>query len=292
MPFLLKTHSVSYSYSANLYYNTFSKPNEKSTQTDWIAYAPVFDDEGIAGTTAVTQKLYADYTMNSFDKSVATRSLLSNGMYVSPLPGSLSEVETIFKLFEDNGKKAAMKTHQQANEQSAKSGEISEARIVHFATHGFVNATKPELSGIFLAQDTSSAFSDYEDIYGNIAQQNDGILYQSEIYNLKLNAELTVLSACETGLGKIAEGEGVIGLSRALLYAGSRNLVVSLWQVSDESTQKLMVCFYENLLADKNFGKVNPIFYAKHLQNSKLALISEGKYAHPFYWSPFILIGR
>ncbi len=93
-----------------------------------------------------------------------------------------------------------------------------------------------------------------------------------EIYNLDLNAELTVLSACETGLGKIQEGEGIIGLTRALLYAGSKNIIVSLWQVSDESTKELMIDFYENYLKDEDRNQ-----FAAHLRKAKLKLIKEGK---------------
>jgi len=147
-------------------------------------------------------------------------------------------------------------------------------KYLHFATHGFVNTDKPELSGIFLAQDSTL--------------DEDGILYQGEIYNLELNADLTVLSACETGLGKIKKGEGLIGLTRALLYAGSRNIIVSLWSVADESTSELMIDFYKNLLEGNQLLSE----FSKPLQKAKLKMIEEGKYAHPFYWSPFILIGK
>ncbi|MFC2152873.1 CHAT domain-containing protein, partial [Bacteroidota bacterium] len=145
---------------------------------------------------------------------------------------------------------------------------------LHFATHGFVNTEKPELSGIFLAQDSTLS--------------EDGILYQGEIYNLDLNADLTVLSACETGLGQIKKGEGLIGLTRALLYAGSKNIIVSLWKVADDSTSDLMIDFYKNLLEEDQ----ETAEFSKALQQAKLKMIEEGEYAHPFYWSPFILIGK
>ena len=144
---------------------------------------------------------------------------------------------------------------------------------MHFATHDFVNSGRPELSGLLLAQDTTSG--------------EHGVLYSGEIYNLKLNADLVVLSACETGLGKIQKGEGIIGLTRALLYAGAKNIIVSLWQVADESTSDLMVDFYKNSLVSK--GQIS---YSEALRNAKLKMISEGKYAHPIFWSPFILIGK
>ncbi|MFN2126607.1 MAG: CHAT domain-containing protein, partial [Anaerolineales bacterium] len=161
-----------------------------------------------------------------------------------------------------------------ANEAFIKSGELKNYRLLHFATHGFVNTSKPELSGILLAQDSTLS--------------EDGILYSGEIYNLKLDADLTVLSACETGLGEIKEGEGLIGLARALLFAGSKNIIVSLWKVADKSTSDLMIGFYENLLEAKQEKQE----FSQALRQAKLTMIEEGKFAHPFYWSPFILIGK
>ncbi len=279
MPYLVKNYNISYSYSANLFYKTFNKTHKQnkieiSNLNDWLAFAPVFDNENISGTALRTRKLLQKYTKTSSD-SLKTRAFTRDGKYISELPGSLDETKSIFKLYENQNKKALLKTHALANEDFAKSGELSKYKYLHFATHGIVNEVEPELSGLLLAQDTTS--------------KEDNILYTGEIYNLKLNTDLTVLSACETGLGKITEGEGVIGLTRALLYAGSKNIIVSLWQVSDASTNKLMVDFYTNFLNEKSPMSQN---YSKHLRNAKLKLIEEGKYAHPFFWSPFILIGR
>jgi len=269
MPFAIKKYNISYSYSATLFYNTFPKENNVNIQIsnvkDWIAFAPVFDDN----------------------------ETLNDGSYINPLPGTLTEVQNIFKIFKKSGLNAETKTHKQANEEFVKSGKLHNYRYLHFATHGFVNTIKPELSGIVLSQDTSLIFDGNEDVFGNIAEQNDGFLYQSEIYNLELNADLVVLSACETGLGKIISGEGVIGLTRALLYAGTKNIIVSLWSVSDESTTQLMINFYDNLLNQKPIKvSKNLNRFGKDLQIAKLQLIEKGTYAHPFYWSPFILIGK
>lgn len=233
--------------------------------------APVFDDANTSGTTLRTRKLLEQAATDSSGVG-RTRAFLRDGTYISALPGSEEETAEIFRLFDQKGKKALLKTHQAADEHFVKSDKISQYRFLHFATHGIVNAHKPELSAILLAQSDSSS--------------EDNILYSGEIYNLNLNADLTVLSACETGLGKITEGEGVIGLTRALLYAGSKNIIVSLWQVSDASTKELMTEFYRRLL-DEDSG-----VYSEHLRRAKLKLISEEAYAHPFFWSPFILIGR
>ncbi|MCD4792545.1 MAG: CHAT domain-containing protein [Bacteroidales bacterium] len=281
MPYLVKDYNISYSYSGNLFYKTNPKTTDKpefQNISDWLALAPVFDNDSISGTNLRTRKLIEK---NSTDQSgnLNTRAWLRDGSYITPLPGSEEETKEIFNIFESNNKKAILKTHKFANEEFVKSGVLKDFKYLHIATHGMVNEDKPELSCILLAQDTTST--------------EDNILFSGEIYNLELNADLTVLSACETGLGKIAEGEGVIGLTRALLYAGSKNVIVSLWQVSDESTNQLMVDFYSNFLNEKTPPlKGAGVMFADHLSKSKLKLINEGKYAHPFFWSPFVLIGR
>ena len=88
------------------------------------------------------------------------------------------------------------------------------------------------------------------------------------------------------------KGEGIIGLTRALLYAGAKNLMVSLWPVSDESTSDLMIDFYKNLLSEKSARLSNSVRFAPLLQQAKLKMISEEKFARPYFWSPFILIGQ
>ena len=207
--------------------------------------------------------------------------MMGSGEVVPPLPGSENEVKSIFNEFDKRNLKTAVELKRNASEINIKSGELENYKYIHLATHGFVNSEKPELSGLLLAQVADSA-----------NEQNDGILYSGEIFNLKLNADLVVLSACETGLGKIKKGEGIIGLTRALLYAGAKNLMVSLWQVYDQSTSDFMISFYKNLLNEKSDRLSNSVRFAPLLQKAKLKMISEAKFAHPYYWSPFILIGR
>ena len=113
----------------------------------------------------------------------------------------------------------------------------------------------------------------------------DGNVFSGEIFNLKLNADLAVLSACQTGLGKVSKGEGVIGLSRALVFAGARSIMVSYWSVADESTSLLMADFYSQ------FVKQSTPNYREALQQAKIAMIKHKEYAAPYYWAPFVLIG-
>jgi CHAT domain-containing protein len=275
-PFLIKKYNISYSYSANLFYRTFSKQKSPSIEitklNDWLAFAPVFDNSGDQTMVLSTRELQKQLNWLKTDSLMTNRSMFDRN-YITPLPATETETEAILKLYDEKNLKAKVLLHDNANEKFIKSGELAKYRMLHFATHGFVNSERPELSGLLLAQDTTGG--------------EDGVLYSGEIYNLKLNADLVVLSACETGLGKIQKGEGIIGLTRALLYAGAKNMIVSLWQVADESTSDLMVDFYKNSLENKG-----QIAYSEALRNAKLKMISEGRYAHPLYWSPFILIGK
>ena len=132
-----------------------------------------------------------------------------------------------------------------------------------------VDEKDPELSRIFLQ---------------NSSQTEDGNLFAGEIYNLELEANLVTLSACQTGLGKISKGEGVIGLSRALVYAGAKNIIVSFWSVADQSTADLMRDFYQKMLESKSG-------YSQNLRQAKLQMIRSENFSAPYYWAPFILIG-
>jgi CHAT domain-containing protein len=186
------------------------------------------------------------------------------------LPGTLKEVDSISDIFKEKHLTAAVYTGTKANETEIKSGDLKKYSLIHLATHGLVNESDPQLSCVYLQPDEP---------------RDDGILYAGEIYNLQLNANLVTLSACKTGLGKITKGEGVIGLSRALIYAGARNILVSFWSVGDVSTARLMKDFYRNELNDPRAG------FSENLRKGKLELLKSEKYSAPYYWAPFILIG-
>jgi CHAT domain-containing protein/Tfp pilus assembly protein PilF len=189
---------------------------------------------------------------------------------LNELPGTESEVKSISSLFDSKNIATKLFTRLDANEHAIKSTSLKDYSLIHFATHGVVDETSPELSRIFLQ---------------NSSEAEDGNLFAGEIYNLEMNADLVTLSACQTGLGKISKGEGVIGLSRALVYAGAKSIIVSFWSVADESTSELMQTFYQRLLENSSSG------YASNLRDAKLSLIKNEKYSSPFYWAPFILIG-
>jgi len=184
------------------------------------------------------------------------------------LPGTEKEIDELKNIFVNQGFQPDILVQGEATEASFKNKDLNNYKYLHLATHGTVNEYSPALSRIFLYEETD--------------QDEDGSLYSGEIYNLKLNADLVTLSACETGLGQISKGEGIIGLSRALIYAGAQNLIVSLWKVADESTSKLMTDFYSDL--------DNSQYYSA-LREAKIKMI-DSENAHPYLWAPFVLIGN
>ena len=186
------------------------------------------------------------------------------------LPGSESEVKEISDLFSSRHLKKVVLTRHQADEAMVKKTNLNDFTYLHFATHGIVDESNPDLSRIFLQTSSSD---------------EDGTLYSGEIFNLEMNAKLVTLSACQTGLGKLFKGEGVIGLSRALVYAGAEKIMVSFWNVPDQSTAELMKNFYKEVLNSQEDD------FATSLQHAKLHLMREMKYASPYYWAPFVLIG-
>ncbi|MEM9896767.1 MAG: CHAT domain-containing protein, partial [Bacteroidota bacterium] len=200
---------------------------------------------------------------------VAPVDFKENETQMSSLPATKEEVKEIRYLFMGTDCVPETKQGRAASESIIKSADLGTYKFLHFATHGIVDEDTPELSRLFLSPDANE----------------DGSLYTGEIYNLKLNAELVTLSACETGLGKVAKGEGIVGLSRALQYAGANNLVVSLWQVADRSTSDMMVAFYKAITTYQQS-------YAYALRSAKLQLLESEKYNEPYYWAPFILIGN
>lgn len=160
-----------------------------------------------------------------------------------------------------------------ANRETATSPELAQYRYVHFATHGILNSEHPELSGIVLS------------LVNENREPVDGFLRLHEIYNLNMPADLVVLSACQTGLGKEIRGEGLIGLTRGFMYAGSPRVVASLWKVDDAATAELMKRFYRGMLKDK----LPP---AAALRAAKVEMWKQKRWNAPFYWAAFELQGE
>jgi CHAT domain-containing protein/tetratricopeptide (TPR) repeat protein len=153
------------------------------------------------------------------------------------------------------------------------SGDLSEYRVIHFATHGLLNNKHPELSGLVFS------------LVDPRGRPRNGFLPAVEVYNLRLNADLVVLSACQTALGEDIRGEGLIGLTRAFMYAGTPRVVASLWRVPDSATAALMQRFYRALLVENR----RP---ADALRVAQESVRAERRWAAPYYWAGFTLAGE
>jgi CHAT domain-containing protein len=151
--------------------------------------------------------------------------------------------------------------------------KLAEYRLVHFATHGFLNTARPELSGILLS------------LVGRDGRPQSGFLTAADAFNLKLSADLVVLSGCRTALGKEMRGEGIVGLTRGFMYAGADSVMASLWKVDDAATAALMARFYRAMLGPR---RLSP---AAALREAQLEMRRQPRYRHPYYWAAFQLQG-
>jgi CHAT domain-containing protein len=160
-----------------------------------------------------------------------------------------------------------------ANRAAATSSALGQHRIVHFATHGVLNNEHPELSGIVLS------------LVDEQGRPIDGFLSLHEIYNLRLPVDLVILSACQTALGKLVRGEGLVGLTRGFMYAGASRVVSSLWAVDDVATARLMGLFHKGMLKEG----LPP---AEALRAAQRGLSAERRWSAPYYWAGFVLQGE
>ena len=160
-----------------------------------------------------------------------------------------------------------------ANRATVTSPELGRYRVVHLATHGLLDTEHPELSGLVLS------------LVDERGQSQDGFLRLHEIYNLDWSAELVVLSACQTGLGREIRGEGLVGLTRGFMYAGSERVMASLWNVNDNVTAQMMKRFYEGLFA----RNLSP---AAALRAAQVEMWKRPQWRSPYYWAAFVLQGE
>jgi CHAT domain-containing protein/tetratricopeptide (TPR) repeat protein len=188
------------------------------------------------------------------------------------LAGTQVEAEQIKVLAERAGRRADVWLGLDASEGALGARDLRGYRVIHFATHGLLNAERPQFTGVVLS------------LVGDRAGA-DGFLRTDEVFNLKLGSPLVMLSACETGLGREKRGEGVMGLARAFMYAGAPTVGVTLWSVADRPTAELMSDFYRNLFAAQG----QPPSAAMHA--ARLSLLARKETSAPYLWAPFVLAG-
>ena len=224
------------------------------------------------GSARVEQSAAAEPTeVTKLQQAVRDAGVPGTGGSIPRLLASREEAEAIMQLTPAGAGLKAIGFD--ASRATATSSELSKYRIVHFATHGLLNSEQPELSGVILS------------LVDRQGQPQNGFLRMHDIYNLNLPADLVVLSACNTGLGKDVKGEGLIGLTRGFMYAGASGVMASLWKVDDEATAELMRQFYRGLLKDG----LPP---SAALRRAQVMMWKQKSRRSPYYWAAFVLQGE
>lgn len=285
LPYLVSSNEIVYSPSASVIGAIRQQGNKTTGRTMLILADPVFNSNdararGAASSTesAETRGLGIESALTDVTGQGAVATAASakmQGLPLARLAGTRLEAEQIARLAKASGAQADVWLDLDASEANLEARDIQKYRVVHVATHGLLNAERPQFTGLVLS------------LVGN--KNDDGFLRTDEVFNLRLGSPLVMLSACETGLGKEKRGEGVMGLTRAFMYAGAPTVGVSLWSVADKSTADLMTDFYKRLLAPGSTATV--VSPSGAMRAAQLAMISGKKYSAPFYWAPFVLVG-
>jgi CHAT domain-containing protein len=226
---------------------------------------PVFEK---SETTASTNTAIGAASERSHDLQRALQDSRGS-QHIPRLPGSRSEALVIQQIVGPAHTRLALGFD--ANRESVIDGSLARQRVIHFATHGIVDTRHPEMSGLILS------------LLNQHGEYQDGYLRLSDIYNLKLSADLVVLSSCESALGKDLESEGIIGLPRGFLYAGARSVIASLWKVDDDATAILMKALYSRMQRGESPNNA--------LHGAQLDLLKDARFSEPYYWAAFVLEG-
>ena len=270
---LIVEHEIVNSPSASTIAITRNQTSERQTAPKTIAILadPVFslDDERIQGKARSNN---SDETLSTLRGEQMTKAARGSSVNWERLPGTRIEAEAIAAQV-PNETQRSYALDFAATKEKATGEELNQYKYIHFATHGFLNGSQPELSGIVMS------------LIDQNGDRQNGFLYLQDVFNLKLSAELVVLSACETGLGEEVKGEGIVGLTRGFMYAGAPRVVVSLWKVNDEATAKLMTFFYRKMLVDK----LSPV---EALRAAQIEMLSSEEWQDPEYWAAFTLQGE
>lgn len=261
---------------AALRHEAAERPRAEKTLA--ILADPVFDEKDVRvrrPSARAQTPLEPDPTIREDGETlpaVKSTGAMADGRPPSRLPFTRREAEAILAIVNPEDRKAAFDFD--ANLAAATSPELSRFRFVHFATHGRLDTNQPELSGILLS------LVDPEGL------KQDGFLSAPDVFNLRLHADVVVLSACRTGLGKEIRGEGLVGLTRGFFYAGAARVLVSLWDVDDVATAALMERFYRGMLGPE---RLSP---AAALRAAQLSVRKEKRWKSPYFWGAFFLQGE
>jgi CHAT domain-containing protein len=283
LPYLLKTNEIVYAPSASVIGAIRQQGAKPVGRAMLIVADPVFNSNDARAKGAPTSTTGSELRGLGIESAItdvtgqgavaSAESAKMQGLPLARLSGTRTEAEQISSLAKSSGSQVDAWLDLNASEENIETRDITKYRVVHVATHGLLNAERPQFTGLVLS------------LVGN--KTEDGFLRTDEVFNLRLGSPLVMLSACETGLGKEIRGEGVMGLTRAFMYAGAPAVGVSLWSVADKSTADLMSDFYKRWLATG----ATPVAPSAAMRDAQLAMITGKKYSAPFYWAPFVLVG-
>ncbi len=251
--FLIKKFNIAYQYSANLYLKNSQNKKPQDYKKGFVGFAPSFGKEKNSSFLPGNGGVYSQFE-NGFELAYAKE-----------------EVTNIKKMFEKNNISASVFLDEIATKTKFKETVSNdEVFSLHVATHGIVNEENPDYTAL---------------VFANGNEKNlPSFLYSGELFALDVKSELVVLSSCESGLGKIAKGEGVLALTRGFIYSGVPNILFSLWKVNDKTTGEVMVEFYEKLLEGENISSA--------LHKAKIEMLKNEVDANPAGWAAFILVGK
>ncbi len=269
--FLLEKHRVKYLQSASLLSVLRKHYSGDTVRKNFTGFGdPVYDYKAFKQAGPEQAELTAARRPEGEIRQVLRSCYSRSGGTFDRLPASGEEVRAIAGLFKKHHHKATVFTGIGATEENAKAPQMKGFDYIHFACHGLLNENFQSLVLSQLPREKST---------------EDGYFTLNEIMNCDYHAKLIVLSACKTGSGKMERAEGVTGLTRAVMYAGTPAVVASLWNVDDRATKELMLYFYRNLL-EKNLTK------SEALRQAKLELMKHKKYRSPYFWSAFVMYGE
>ncbi|MBN1223932.1 MAG: CHAT domain-containing protein [Candidatus Aminicenantes bacterium] len=253
--FLLEDYRISYAPSASALISLLDREKEPVFKKDLLAFAD------------------PDYSFKGESKHKVSPSEILREFYLGqnfdfhPLQYSRLEIKKITKYVRKKSRRVF--TEDQAKEETIKALPLEDFRVIHFATHGLIDEHIPSRSSLMLSLDDDPV--------------EDGFFQAREIYDVKLKANMVVLSSCQTGRGRLQKGEGVSGLARAFIFAGADSVVVSLWSINDRASAEFMGHFYKALSKGKSKEEA--------LKTAKKTMTGS-KYSHPFFWAAFVLIGE
>jgi len=275
--YLTEKYSIQYIQSATVW-SEVKKRNYATNRKPMLAYGgAVYGGKGVVSTEIKNEEDLINLRSELGNSSLTDYSQYYAKLGISSwenLPGTTQEVNNLKNIYSSAEVNIGCKVSETSLKSYSDQGKLQDFKVIHFATHGVVIPEIPELSALVLSQNCQG-------------QKGDGYLTYGEIEKLKIKADFVNLSACETGLGKIYGGEGVVGLTQSFLIAGAKSLSVSLWQVTDESTMQFMTGMYKDASANTS--------YSKAMTNMKRSFIS-GQYGEslklPYYWAPFVFYGQ